>query len=222
MGINLESQLLAISKFIQKKKKTKTVILYPDNQYSSLINSKIKKLNLSYSKLFKYSSDPKVLTGEVEKLTNYSQRKNNLEARKKMLEDKEDYSSQKELERLEQKYTLGKVNFDSVIVIDYGDSLKSILTSLIFTDVNESDVLFTTVNQWFDESLFYENSLETLFYPSVNYKNFENFQKKYFELYNKYPNEISILAYDALGLIYYVWRKITKLLQLKISLLRKK
>ena len=44
MGINLESQLLAISKFIQKKKKTKTVILYPDNQYSSLINSKIKKL----------------------------------------------------------------------------------------------------------------------------------------------------------------------------------
>ena len=43
MGINLESQLLAISKFIQKKKKTKTVILYPDNQYSSLINSKIKK-----------------------------------------------------------------------------------------------------------------------------------------------------------------------------------
>ena len=111
MGINLESQLLAISKFIQKKKKTKTVILYPDNQYSSLINSKIKKLNLSYSKLFKYSSDPKVLTGEVEKLTNYSQRKNNLEARKKMLEDKEDYSSQKELERLEQKYTLGKVNF---------------------------------------------------------------------------------------------------------------
>ena len=67
-----------------------------------------------------------------------------------------------------------------MIVIDYGDSLKSILTSLIFTDVNESDVLFTTVNQWFDESLFYENSLETLFYPSVNYKNFENFSKKIF------------------------------------------
>ena len=223
MGINLESQLLAISKFIQKKKKTKTVILYPDNQYSSLINSKIKKLNLSYSKLFKYSSDPKVLTGEVEKLTNYSQRKNNLEARKKMLEDKEDYSSQKELERLEQKYTLGKVNFDSVIVIDYGDSLKSILTSLIFTDVNESDVLFTTVNQWFDESLFfYENSLETLFYPSVNYKNFENFQKKYFELYNKYPNEISILAYDALGLIYYVWRKNNKITSVKDFVIKKK
>ena len=222
MGINLESQLLAISKFLQKKKKTKTVILYPDNQYSSLINSKIKKLNLSYSKLFKYSSDPKVLTGEVEKLTNYTQRKNNLEARKKMLEDKEDYSSQKELEKLEQKYTLGKVNFDSVIVIDYGDSLKSILTSLIFTDVNESDVLFTTVNQWFDESLFYENSLDTLFYPSVNYKNFENFQKRYFKLFNKYPNEISILAYDALGLIYYVWRKNNKITSVKDFVIKKK
>ena len=71
-----------------------------------------------------------------------------------MLENKEDPSSLKELEKLEQRYTLGKVNFDSVIVIDYGDSLKSILTSLLFSDVNERDVLFTTVNQWFDESLF--------------------------------------------------------------------
>ena len=30
MGINLESQLLAIKKFIQKEKKKKTVILYPE------------------------------------------------------------------------------------------------------------------------------------------------------------------------------------------------
>ena len=117
---------------------------------------------------------------------------------------------------------MGKVNFDSVIVIDYGDSLKSILTSLIFTDVNESDVLFTTVNQWFDESLFYENSLDTLFYPSVNYKNFENFQKRYFKLFNKYPNEISILAYDALGLIYYVWRKNNKITSVKDFVIKKK
>ena len=32
VGINLESQLLAIKKFINKKKKKKTVILYPDNE----------------------------------------------------------------------------------------------------------------------------------------------------------------------------------------------
>ena len=34
MGINLESQLMAIKKFIEKNKKKKTVILYPNNDYA--------------------------------------------------------------------------------------------------------------------------------------------------------------------------------------------
>ena len=34
MGINLESQLIAIKKFIDKKRRKKTVILYPDNKFS--------------------------------------------------------------------------------------------------------------------------------------------------------------------------------------------
>ena len=30
--------------------------------------------------------------------------------------------------------------------------------------------------------------------------------EKYFNKYKKYPNEITILTYDALGLIYYAWK----------------
>ena len=72
-----------------------------------------------------------------------------------MLEDKEDEQSLKELERLEQLYTLGSVNFDSVIIIDFGNNLKSVLTSLVYADVDQNNVLFATINQWFDESIFY-------------------------------------------------------------------
>ena len=50
-----------------------------------------------------------------------------------MFEDKEDEQSIKELERLEQLYTLGEVNFDSVIIIDFGNNLKSVLHSLVYT-----------------------------------------------------------------------------------------
>ena len=57
-----------------------------------------------------------------------------------MFEDKEDEQSIKQLERLEQLYTLGGVNFDSVIIIDFGNSLKSVLTSLVYTDVNQNNV----------------------------------------------------------------------------------
>ena len=181
--------------------------MYPQNQYSDLIERRIKKTKLKNYKIFKYNSDPKILTGEIEKLTNYPQRKRNLEIRKKLLQQKEDLQSINELNKLEQRYTLGKVNFDSVIIIDFGNNLKSVLASLAFVDVNDTDVLFTTVNQWFDESIFYENSVKNLYYPSVNLKNFKKYNDKYVKTFNLQPNEITILAYDALGLVYYIWKK---------------
>ena len=206
IGISLESQLIALENFIKKQNKKRTVVMYPNNQYAKLIEDKIKNLSLNI-RTFKYDPNPEVLTGEIETLTNYSQRKKNLELRKKMFEDKEDEQSVKELDRLEQLYTLGEVNFDSVIIVDFGSSLKSVLTSLVYTDVDQKKVLFTTVNQWFDESIFYENTIKSLYYPSVNYKEFKKYNENYYKKFNNNPNEITILTYDALGLIYYTWKK---------------
>ena len=207
IGISLESQLKALINFIKKQKKKKTVIMFPDNNYTNFIERKLKELNINEMKTFIYNPNPQVLTGEIEVLTNYAQRKRNLELRKKMFEDKEDEQSIKTLEKLEQLYTLGDVDFDSVIIIDFGNNLKSVLTSLVYTEVDQKRVLFTTVNQWFDESIFYENTIKNLYYPSVNYDEFRKYNKKYFKKFQTYPNEITILTYDALGLIYYAWKK---------------
>ena len=207
IGISLESQMITLMKFIQKQKKNKTIIMVPKNHYANFIEKKLDKLNLKNYKIFKYSPDPKILTGEIEILTNYSQRKKNLDLRKKMFEDKEDQQSTIQLKKLEQKYTLGDVNFDSVIIIDFGNSLKSVLTSLVYADVDQEKVLLMTVNQWFDESIFYEKTVKNLYYPSVNYKEFKKYKENYFKTFNSFPSEITILAYDAIGLIYYVWKK---------------
>lgn len=207
IGISLESQLKAIGEFIEKENKNKTIIMYPKNQYESFVDKKIKLSQLKNFKIFKYSPDPKILTGEIEKLTNYRQRKRNLEFRKKLLQDKDDEQSKRELNILDQLYTLGNVKFDSVIIIDFGNNLKSVLTSLAFSDVDDKHVLFTTVNQWFDESLFYENTVKNLYFPSVDLKQFKKYNDNYSKTFNLKPSEITILAYDALGLIYYVWNK---------------
>ena len=207
IGISLESQMITLMRFIQKQKKNKTIIMVPKNHYANFIEKKLDKLNLKNFKIFKYSPDPKILTGEIEILTNYSQRKKNLDLRKKMFEDKEDQQSIIQLKKLEQKYTLGDVNFDSVIIIDFGNSLKSVLTSLVYADVDQEKVLLMTVNQWFDESIFYEKTVKNLYYPSVNYKEFKKYKENYFKIFNSFPSEITILAYDAIGLIYYVWKK---------------
>ena len=135
MGVNLESQLLAIKKFIKKENKNKTVILYPKNEYTKHIDENIKFVNFPNTKIFKYDQDPKKLTKQIEKLTNYKQRKTNLNSRIKKLEGSEEPEDIRELNKLKQRYTLGKINFDSFVIIDFDDSLKSVLTSLVYTDV---------------------------------------------------------------------------------------
>ena len=207
IGISLESQLKAIEQLLIKENKRKTIILYPKNEYEKFIDEKIKLLKLKNYKVFKYDSDPRILTAEIEKLTNYSQRKKNLQRRKNILKKKDDNQSKRELKILERLYTLGTVNFDSIIVIDFGNSLKSVLSSLIYTDVDDDSVLFTTINQWFDESIFRENSVKNLYFPSVDMKQFKKYNENYFKTFRIKPDEITILAYDALGLIYYVWNK---------------
>ena len=207
VGISLESQIRSIEDFIKQNKRKKTIIMYPKNKYTDLIDAKINNISINNKKIFRYSADPKILTSDIEKLTNYDQRKRNLISRVKILEEKDDEASKLELKRLEQKYTIGKVNFDSVIIIDFGDSLKSVLTSLVYSDVDQKEVLIMTVNQWFDKSIFLENSIKNLYYPSVDIKNFQKYKTKYFKIYGVQPTEITILTYDALGLIYYIWKK---------------
>ena len=70
IGISLESQLKALEKLLIKEKKKKTVILYPKNEYEKFIDEKIKSIKLKNYKVFKYNPDPRVLKGEIEKLTN--------------------------------------------------------------------------------------------------------------------------------------------------------
>jgi len=102
-------------------------------------------------------------------------------------------------------HTLGKVNFDSVVIIDFGERLKSVLSSFMFSDVPSNEVNFFTINQWFDETFFNENAMLNLHFPSIDFDNLKKFNKKFLNAFNEQPNKVSILAYDALGLIYYCW-----------------
>ena len=207
IGISLESQLKAIELFLIAQERKKTLVLYPKGEYEKFIDKKIKLLNLKNIKVFRYNPDPRILTGEIEKLTNYSQRKEKLKTKKNILKKRDDEQSKKELKILDQLYTLGAVNFDSIIIIDFGNSLKSVLASLVFSDVDDKLVTFVTVNQWFDESIFRENSVNNLYFPSIDMKQFKKYNKNYYKTFSIRPDEITILSYDALGLIYYVWKK---------------
>jgi len=204
-GINIESQIDALKRYFNEIKISKTLLLSPKSEFIYQSESVAKKDVLKFYRTYSYDINPKKITGEIEKITKYRERKKDLERRIKILEKSDLYKDKNELKKLEQMHTLGSVNFDSVVVIDFGERLKSVLTSFMFSDVSSNEVNFFTINQWFDETFFNENAMQNLHFPSIDYKNLKKFNKRFLNTFKEQPNKISILAYDALGLIYYCW-----------------
>ena len=204
-GINIESQIDALKKYFNEIKVSKTLLLSPKSEFTYQSESVAKKDVLKFYRTYSYDANPKTITGEIEKITRYRERKKDLERRIKILEKSDLYKDKNELKKLKQMHTLGEVNFDSVVVIDFGERLKSVLTSFMFSDVLSDKVDFFTINQWFDETFFNENAMQNLHFPSIDFENLKKFNKKFFNTFNEKSNKVSILAYDALGLIYYCW-----------------
>ena len=206
-GINSTSQLNTIKKFINKKEIDRTIFLTPIQDYEFEIEKGIKNSKIKIFKNYNYGIEPTILTKQIEEIKNYKIRKQNLEDEINRIKNSNDSNKEKKIKRLEQRYTLGGLNFDAIIIADFDEGLKSVSTSLLYTDVLPKNKYFITLNQWFDKSLLNEIDIQPLYYPSINKDNFESYKEKFFKEFNEYPSHLSLLSYDLVGLIYYLYLK---------------
>ena len=203
-GINSTSQLKTIKKFLELNEIKKTILLIPDLSYDLEIKKGIKNSKLRFFREYYYNIEPTKLTKQIEEITNYDKRKQNLLDEILRVENSDDINKEKNIENLKKKYTLGNLKFDSVIIADFDESLKSVITSLLYTDVSPKEKFIITLNQWFDESLLKETNAQPIYYPSINKKNLDDFNLKFKKKFDYKPNHLSLLSYDLIGLIYYL------------------
>ncbi len=206
-GVNAISQINTIKKFINLQKLERTIFLIPENNYKSELEFAIDKTKFQLKEKFFYDQDPTILTKQIGKLTRYPQRKKNLEDEIKRLEESNIKNKEKKIANLKKRDTLGFINFDSVVIGDFDESLKSVATSLLYTDVSSKRIHYLTLNQWFDKSLLNEKSLQPIYFPSINKKNYEQFIDEYNKSYKSIPNQLSFLSYDLVGLVYFLLYK---------------
>ena len=206
-GVNSTSQLNTIKKFLKETNINRTIFLTPIQDYEFEIKKGIQNSKIKIFKNYDYSIEPTKLTEQIEEITNYRIRKQNLEDEITRIKNSDDSNKENKVKKLKQRYTLGGLNFDAVIIADFDKSLKSVTTSLLYTDVSPKKKYFITLNQWFDQSLLNEINIQPIYYPSINKDNFENYKEKFFGEFNEYPSHLSLLSYDLVGLIYYLSSK---------------
>jgi len=203
-GINASSQIKTIMKFKEMNNINKTIFLIPNSNFQEEVEEAISQSKIKLKHVHIYETNPMELTKQIEKITMYQIRKQNLIDEIKRLEDSNEKNKEWKINNLKKKDTLGGINFDSVIVSDFEEGLKSVFTSLLYTDVSPQRIYYITLNQWFDESFLKEESLQPLYFPSINKENYEEFIDNYKRIYNEYPNQLSFLSYDLMGLVYYL------------------
>ena len=203
-GINSTSQLRTIAKFLKLNEIKKTILLIPDLSYDLEIKTGIKNSKIRFFKEYYYNIEPTELTKQIEEITNYERRKQNLVDEILRIENSDDLNKENKIENLKKKYTLGRLKFDSIVIADFDESLKSVITSLLYTDVSPKEKFIITLNQWFDRSLLKETSIQPIYYPSINKKNLDNFILKFKKKFNYEPSHLSLLTYDLIGLIYFL------------------
>jgi len=203
-GINSTSQFNTIKKFLETNQIQRTIFLTPIQDYEFEVKRGMKNSKIKIYKDYEYNKEPTKLTKQIEEITNYRIRKQNLEDEIKRIKNSNEPNKEKKIKKLEKKYTLGGLNFDAVVISDFDESLKSVSTSLLYTDVLPQNKYFITLNQWFDESLLNETEIQPLYYPSINKENFDSYKIKYFNAFNEDPTHLSLLSYDLVGLVYYL------------------
>jgi len=203
-GINSTSQFNTIKKFLENNEIKRTIFLTPIQDYEFEVKNGMKNSMINVFKDYDYNTEPTKLTKQIEEITNYNIRKQNLENEINRVKKSNDPNKEKKIRTLEKKYSLGGLNFDAVVISDFDESLKSVATSLLYTDVLPKNKYFITLNQWFDESLLNEINIQPIYYPSINKNNFDAYKIKYYNAFNEDPNHLSLLSYDLVGLIYYL------------------
>ena len=203
-GVNAISQLQTIKKFNDENNLSKSIFLIPKSQYKKEIEEAINKTKIKHKKVFYYDREPTKLTKQIEELTKYQIRKNNLKYEIERMEGLSFKDKERRIQNLKKKDTLGNINFDSVIIADFDENLKSVATSLLYTDVSSKRISYITLNQWFDESLLSENSLHPIYFPSINKVNYEQFMNDFKNVYGLDGDQLSFLSYDLIGLVYFL------------------
>ncbi|EDZ60926.1 putative transmembrane receptor [Candidatus Pelagibacter sp. HTCC7211] len=203
-GINSTSQLNTIKKFLEKNNIQRTIFLTPIQDFEFEVKRGIKNSKIKIFKDYVYNSDPTKLTSQIEEITNYKIRKQNLEDEIYRIKKSNETNKEKKIKKLEKRYSLGGLNFDAVIIADFDESLKSVATSLLYTDVSPKNKYFITLNQWFDQSLLNETDIQPVYYPSINKNNFNNYKDKFYKEFKEYPSHLTLLSYDLVGLVYYL------------------
>lgn len=188
-GMMPEAQIDKIVNYSMDQGKYNFAVISPNNQYGNTITTLFKKVvkdrdgNYITSEFYKNSSD---IDRVVDRVINSFTISNRLKAKVK-----------KGATVNESDRTYPQV----ILVPESGNILSKIVASIQRQNVDEREFQIVGTSQWDDISTLNDRNLVGSWFVAPENEKFRNFEKIYYQTYQKFPPRISTIAYDMVGAI---------------------
>ena len=179
----------------------------PDNRYGSVMINALNDMCAGlgcdvarvaiYPPMIRGSSD---VTDLLSDFADFELRKQALEDQREILEASDNEFVRAALHRLENRETLGDVDYEAVLIADAGTRLRAVAPLLPFYDVDPAKVRFLGNMQWDDSEIADEPALLGAWYAAPPRNARDRFMARFEETYGYRPQRLATLAYDGLAL----------------------
>lgn len=205
MGFLMRTQVLRVVSYARAQGLSRFAALVPESPYGQAIGELLREAatqaGAEIAAIASYDPAARNATEVVRQLANYNDRHAALLAQRKELAAKGDDISRQALQRLQNKDTLGDVDFDAIMLPEGGERLLALAPLLPYFDIDPARVRLLGTGLWDDPTLGKEPALIGGWYAAADPKKRADFERRYAQLFGSgNPPRLATLGYDATAL----------------------
>lgn len=207
LGLLVDEQVDRVMTYAVSRGRSRFALLVPDNKTGiAVARAAVKaagKNNVAVTDIAFYKPGNIDFSEILKQMTNYAARSAHLNQLKNEYAAKAadgDVHATKMLRKLKTNDSYGNVDFDAVLIPDYGATLKSAVSMFGYYDVFSPEVKFLGTSIWDNTALNKETTMRGSWYPSMSRQNSSYFVSKYYNLFGERPSSLYSYGYDAVAL----------------------
>jgi len=205
MGFVPKQQVDAIVDFAIGKGLLRQAVLAPQDAYGATVVESHKEALAAYNATMVRAQfyDPSIAdySGDVKAVADYDTRRRALLEQRAQLQRQQNEISRQALKRLENRDTIGDVEFDALLLPETGQKLRSLVSLLSYYDVDLPAVRFLGLRNWDEipnpES---EPALIGAWFAASSPAEHERFKTRFTDAFGRAPARLASLAYDSTAL----------------------
>jgi ABC-type branched-subunit amino acid transport system substrate-binding protein len=205
MGFVPQQQVEAIVDYAVAKGLLRQAVLAPQDAYGNAVADAMRAAllprNGALVRTHFYDPNAKDLSGDVKVIADYDQRRQALLQQRAMLQRQHDEVSRQALKRLENRDTIGDVDFNAILLPATGQTLRSVASLLSYYDVDLPAVRYLGLRNWDEiERPEAEPSLIGSWFAAPSPAGRQRFESRFQEAFGRAPARLASLAYDSTAL----------------------